>query len=293
MNRIFLILILSFLYASKALSDPCASDPLCHDPGLGMTEFNNQFHYVFVGAHPDDELMIYPFLKDYCAENNAYCAIIIGSRGRMGCPQESLTPEQCGDSREIELEESADYLETDVWQFNNPDGPETMPNNLNTIEAAFNNEAQQYGYSGMVDLLKDKIRKLKTPTSNLLVLAFDPNHGSTGHLDHRVMGALTIQAIDELNAEGLSIAKGIVDTHLYTSFAYTLYLDSYVMKNGGSTQNLICKNGADKLQISNTHLTNYQAFENGFDVIYEKQFTATNISIPSYYNFCFKYYPAP
>lgn len=72
----------------NALADPCSLDANCYDPDFGnssITDFNNKFHYVFIGAHPDDELMIYPMLKNFCAENNAYCAMIIGSKGRQGC----------------------------------------------------------------------------------------------------------------------------------------------------------------------------------------------------------------
>ncbi len=101
---------LFFINISTTLADLCASDPLCYDPG--STNFNNQFHYVFVGVHPDDELTVYPLLKDFCAESNAYCAILIGSKGRTGC--QFSTGIQCEIERTLELEASARYLESDA-----------------------------------------------------------------------------------------------------------------------------------------------------------------------------------
>lgn len=274
-----------FFYCANVSADPCGDSSYCYDPDGGnasLTNINNPFHYVFIGAHPDDELMVYPLMKNFCAENNAYCAMIIGSRGRQGC--NNLTPTQCGNVREPELKNSAYYLESDLWHFDFPDGAnEISPYNWNGVKSAFDRSSRLLGYSNTVALIKSIFRKIKSPSSELVVISHSPDHGSTGHLDHKVLASLTTDAIRELKSE-------INIIHLKSESK--LYLASnkpYIARNS-DISSPICVTGSSKLTITNRHLTNFDVFNHGYNNIYlsQKFHVGDNLKTSSLYEFCYK-----
>lgn len=116
-NQFFALSIIT-LFSVIAHADPCSDSAYCYDPDGGsgtITNINNPFHYVFIAPHPDDELMVYPIMKDFCAENNAYCSLIITTLGDNGCdPASGYSPAVCGNIRSAEMKASADYLEADL-----------------------------------------------------------------------------------------------------------------------------------------------------------------------------------
>jgi len=294
MKLVMSLIVFASLNATIVVADPCRADGSeCYDPDYGTavtTNFNNQYHYVFVGAHPDDELLLYPSMKNYCAEDNAYCAMIIGSRGKSGCPARTA-PEDCGNERAEELRASARYLEADVWLYDLPSGEEDIaPYNSAGIKAAFNLGAERLGYDDMVDFLKTKFRALKTPSSILHIITLNPDHGSTQHPEHMVMGSLVSEAVDQLSRE-MSIYKIFVESILKFSEP-TPSLPRpppYLSKSNANSP--ICVNGADLLTVTNTHLTNFEAFNYGYNEIYKGQkfHAGDNFPVPSAYEFCYEF----
>jgi len=281
------IFVFIFINTSMAFADPCAGDPICYDPGYGKTNFSNPFHYVFVGAHPDDELTIYPLMKDFCSESNAYCAMLIGTKGRTGCDS-GISASDCADERENELHNSAKYLVSDVWLYDLPGGTEIASPSptMAQIRAVWNTKAAEAGFGNMVNFFKQKFTELKAPSSSLVVFSLHPSHGSTGHLAHRAMGEFVSAAIDSLNAEGISVSKFLIDTYLDQGEDYVE--DSFFRSYGSASA--VCRSGDQFLTVTNTGKTNYQVFDWGYDVIYpgQKFHEGENNIHSNKYKFCYE-----
>ncbi len=277
-------IILIFISIPVALASPCDGDPNCYSPGT--TTFPNQVHYVFIGAHPDDELHIYPLMKDFCGKSTSYCAMMIGSTGETAC--EVNTGAQCAAERTAELHASAIYLRSDVWQYNLTN---VSPGaDLQDVRNTFNQEAAASGYGDMVNFFKQKLAQFKTPSSTLYVITFDPVHGSTGHSAHRVIGEFVSTAINSMNSGGMVATKLLIDTYRYIATNDFPYTGRPFLASFGDP-NAICRNGSNHLIVSNTNLTNFDVLDYGFNIVYQGQKYHTpdgNYDVPSAYEFCYK-----
>lgn len=129
--------------------------------------------------------------------------------------------------------------------------------------------------------MKQKLRSLKTPSSTLVVVTHDPAHGSTGHLDHKVISDFASQALNQLSIE-FSASRIYIDTSLSLTSSGAPYLTTH-----GSPE-AECINGSEYLTITNKHLTNFQVFDHGYNYVYQSQLwhLGNNYSNASSYNFC-------
>jgi LmbE family N-acetylglucosaminyl deacetylase len=266
---------------NTAIADPCSNDPsYCYDPG--STDFSNPFHYVFVGVHPDDELMIYPLMKDHCAESNAYCAMLIGGKGRTGC--QGLSYNDCAVQRTGELHNSAIYLESDVWLYDLPSGTEIGTNpSLQDIRNIYNQKAYEAGYIDMVDFFKQRFTALLSPAAPLVVITLHPVHGNTGNSEHKVMGEFVESAVNSLQSQGVSIV-------VYFSDSVLDWINNKPYLRNNDNSYVECRNGSSYLTKTNTNKTNFEVFNHGYNNIYpgQKFHLGDNYTGASSYNFCYE-----
>lgn len=115
---------------------------------------------LVVTAHPDDEILMAPFLAAHCVDLRASCAILVLTRGEAGGDAEVRTGE---------MARAAALLNLRLMQWSLPDVSEPWPDR-----------------EALVRLIGDVIASERPE----LILTFDPAHGSTGHPAHRETGAL-------------------------------------------------------------------------------------------------------
>src|SRR5512142_208924 len=127
-------------------------------PSVGRAPFDAR-RILWVGAHPDDELLIAPLLGRLCVEAGSECFMIVVTRGENG-PCE--LPGGCTDLgmlREQEMRAAAAAFHASLTQWSYPD-----------VMAGF--EAA-WPHDEIVGKLKQSIAMIQ-PT---VVITLDPEHG--------------------------------------------------------------------------------------------------------------------
>ncbi|HUR82074.1 MAG TPA: PIG-L family deacetylase [Thermoanaerobaculia bacterium] len=115
---------------------------------------------LVITAHPDDEILLAPFLASHCIDRGASCAILVLTRGEAG-----------GDPhvRTAEMARAAAMLNLRLTQQSLPDVLAPWPDREAIVEM---------------------IRSVVASENPDMILTFDPEHGTTGHPAHRETGAL-------------------------------------------------------------------------------------------------------
>lgn len=117
---------------------------------------------LVVIAHPDDELLMAPFLASRCIRGGVSCSILVLTRGEGGGDP---------DVRTGEMARSAAMLNARLTQWSLPDLMTPWPDRESVV--------RQIG---------DVIATEKPE----MILTFDPEHGTTGHPAHMETGALVL-----------------------------------------------------------------------------------------------------
>lgn len=145
---------------------------------------------LWIGAHPDDELFIAPFLGDACRERGVRCHLLVATRGERG---ECLLPGGCNPDLETvrseEMKNAAALFNASLTQGDFPDASATT---VSGVIEEWSNKAG--GKDRLLDIIDRQIRNANVEA----VITFDPDHGSTGHVDHRAVGELVREVIDRL-----------------------------------------------------------------------------------------------
>jgi LmbE family N-acetylglucosaminyl deacetylase len=146
---------------------------------------------LFIGAHPDDEVLVAPLLAESCRDGRR-CVLVALTRGERGV---CLLPGGCGDLAAVRIAEfgrSADLLGAVPLWFELPDGSAGDPAAVRAVW-----ESHYGSADALVQMLADLIRN-ESPHS---VITFDPRHGSTCHPDHRAAGRLVADALLRLGPD--------------------------------------------------------------------------------------------
>lgn len=114
---------------------------------------------LVVTAHPDDEVLLAPYLHDRCVRGGADCTILV------------LTG---NDVRSAEMRRAASMLELRLIQWHLPD--------------VFDPDVQ-WDLASLRPLLRETILAIGAD----VVITFDPEHGTTGHPAHKLVGALVAE----------------------------------------------------------------------------------------------------
>ena len=133
---------------------------------------------LWIGAHPDDEILLAPLLGRECVERGAACSFLVMTHGESG---------GSGAARAAEMQRAAAMLHGSLTLW-------TFADVLSDVDAAWSAEA------GGRDALVARIAAEITAASPTVLYTFDPRHGSTCHPAHRALAALVIEALGRLAA---------------------------------------------------------------------------------------------
>ncbi len=128
---------------------------------------------LWIGAHPDDEILLAPLLGRDCVERGARCSLLVLTQGEAGASAAV---------RAAEMQSAAEMLHATLtlWTFSDV---------MADVDATWSSEAG--GRAALVARIATEI-EAAAPAS---VYTFDPRHGSTCHPAHRAVGALVIEAM--------------------------------------------------------------------------------------------------
>lgn len=145
---------------------------------------------LWVGAHPDDEVMLSPLFKHFCNDKAYNCKMLVLTRGENGnCGLVVGCSGDLGSIREKEMIRSAEFLKMSLVQKKFKDSPDS---NFERVAAAWGVEA------GSVEKLLEIIKSEITSQNPRIVFSMDPRHGSTCHPDHRAAGMITLKSLEDL-----------------------------------------------------------------------------------------------
>lgn len=155
-----------------------------------MLAFGDASAVLWVGAHPDDELVVAPLLEALCRRGGKSCELLVltnGGKGRCllpsGCLPDIVT------TRRAELEASAAYFDAGLTRWELEDSP---AGSVAGVLTAWN------ASDGGVDLVTKMSEALGKLPPGALVLTFDPRHGSTCHADHRTAATIAVLAAQRI-----------------------------------------------------------------------------------------------
>lgn len=135
---------------------------------------------LWIGAHPDDEVLAAPALARLCRLERLDCHFLVLTRGEAGV---CLLPGGClpnlATVRTLEMQQSAALFGAGLTQWTLPDGG-----------GGPGWDAASGGHAALVSRLADFLRSLAPD----LVLTFDPRHGTTCHGDHLATGEIVLAA---------------------------------------------------------------------------------------------------
>lgn len=135
-----------------------------------------QQHILWIGAHPDDEVLIAPLLGRECVEGRARCSLLVFTHGENGGD---------GAIRAAEMQRAAEMLHASLtlWTFS-----DVMTN----VDAAWSAEA------GGREALLARIGAAIVAAAPTMIYTFDPAHGSTCHPAHRALATLVRDAVEAI-----------------------------------------------------------------------------------------------
>jgi LmbE family N-acetylglucosaminyl deacetylase len=137
---------------------------------------------LWIGAHPDDELFVAPWLGFLLKTEQAELGFLVATRGERGT---CLLPEGCeaelATIREQEMLASARIFRGRVWFADCPDGRASEPED---VLSAWARDA------GGMDALETRFRSIIEEFAPDRIVTFNRRHGCSWHADHRAVGLL-------------------------------------------------------------------------------------------------------
>ncbi len=140
---------------------------------------------LWVGAHPDDEVIAAPLLGRLCVEEGLTCTFLVMTRGEAGqCRLPNGCHPDLGSVRAAEMRRSARLFDARLIQWTLADGA-----------GATGWANASGGFSTLLSQISSVVQEVDPD----VVLTFDPRHGSTCHPDHRAAGDLVLQAVSQVS----------------------------------------------------------------------------------------------
>jgi LmbE family N-acetylglucosaminyl deacetylase len=146
---------------------------------------------LWIGAHPDDEVLLAPLLGELCVEEKHRCALLVATRGENGaCGLAGGCHPDLGSVRSAEMRAAAQLYRARLVQGSLPDvlGPD--PAGVRKIWAAAVGGGEQ---------LLDRLAGAIDGIAPQAIITFDPRHGTTCHNAHRAVGRLVLRAVERLS----------------------------------------------------------------------------------------------
>jgi LmbE family N-acetylglucosaminyl deacetylase len=146
---------------------------------------------LWIGAHPDDEVLLAPLLGELCVEGRHRCALLVATRGENGaCRLRGGCHPDLATVRGAEIRAAARLYRARLLQGSLPDvfGPDPAAVRQAWADA-----------EGGEDQLLDRLAGAIDAVAPRTIIAFDPRHGTTCHNAHRAIGQLVLRAVERLN----------------------------------------------------------------------------------------------
>jgi LmbE family N-acetylglucosaminyl deacetylase len=146
---------------------------------------------LWIGAHPDDEVLLAPLLGELCTGGGHACALLVATRGENGaCRLAGGCHPDLATVRTAEVRAAARLYHARLLQDSLPDafGPDPP-----AVRAAW--AAAAGGGEALLDRLASAIDSVAPRT----LITFDPRHGTTCHNAHRALGRLVLRALPRLS----------------------------------------------------------------------------------------------
>ena len=148
---------------------------------------------LWIGAHPDDEVVVAPLFYKWCVDDAARCRMLVLTRGEAGA---CVLPQGCspdlGSVRSAEAGAASELFQAESVLLRYADGGGLLPPHW-----------REPG-PGQADTPAARIAREIAGFDPELILTFDPRHGSTCHPDHREVGRLVLEA-----TEGLTVKPAV------------------------------------------------------------------------------------
>jgi LmbE family N-acetylglucosaminyl deacetylase len=145
---------------------------------------------LWIGAHPDDEVLLAPLLGELCVEGRHRCALLVATRGENGvCRLPGGCHPDLATVRGAELQAAAQLYRARLVQ-------DSLPDVFGPSPAAVR-DAWMVAAGGGEQLL-DRLAAAIAAVAPQTVITFDPRHGTTCHNAHRAIGRLALKALQRL-----------------------------------------------------------------------------------------------
>ena len=136
---------------------------------------------LWIGAHPDDELFVAPFLG-CLRQRGAAIGFLVATRGEQGpCYRAEGCEPDLATVRESEMRDAAAVFGGEAWFADCRDGSGGTPE---LVLDAWARDA------GGIDALDARFARVVDVFAPDLIVALDGNHGSTNHPDHVAAGRI-------------------------------------------------------------------------------------------------------
>ncbi|HVT58994.1 MAG TPA: PIG-L family deacetylase [Thermoanaerobaculia bacterium] len=147
---------------------------------------------LWIGAHPDDEVLAAPLLGFLCSDGRHSCAFLVATRGENGiCRLAGGCLPDLATVRSAEMQDAAALYGAALIQDSLPDLFGPTPLAVRQGWAAFQGSDEQ---------LRAALAAVIRQIAPAAILTFDPRHGTTCHDAHRAVGRLAVQVVRELGA---------------------------------------------------------------------------------------------
>lgn len=186
------------VYRNPPFGPPRLQDTVAFDPRLLEPTLTGR-RVLWIGAHPDDEVLAAPWLASLCRDRGASCTLLVVTRGEAGsCALPAGCVPDLATVRAGEMASVASFLGAELVLWSLPDGSASDAAGVRRVWAE-----SVGGKAALLELLAAEIRRLAPDW----ILTFDPRHGSTGHPDHRALGEWVEQVL--ALGGGVSEAPGL------------------------------------------------------------------------------------
>jgi LmbE family N-acetylglucosaminyl deacetylase len=137
---------------------------------------------LWIGAHPDDELFVAPWLAHLRTTAGARLGFLVATRGEQGdCRLPQSRNRDVGSVREAEMRTAAALFDAELEFLGWRDGVASEPREVIQLWAKDAGGRKQ---------LRDQLRAAINRFSADWIVTFDRRHGCSWHADHRAMGVL-------------------------------------------------------------------------------------------------------
>jgi LmbE family N-acetylglucosaminyl deacetylase len=141
---------------------------------------------LWIGAHPDDELFVAPWLARLRTTAGATLGFVVATRGERGdCRLPNAPSHDIGSIREAEMRAAAALFDAGVEFLGWRDGAASEPRG---VLRAWAHDA------GGKKQLRDRLRDAIGRFSPDWIVTFDRRHGCSWHADHRAIG-IVVQSL--------------------------------------------------------------------------------------------------